>query len=102
MRKISLMVPAAITTMTCFAEPTAMTAASPGLQMTQRSGTQTTPSAAAKLKRLEKSSLATAACPSTVESVVHTAANAACLGKQRTLQELQPIADARDLGEPKN
>merc|ERR1719350_1365946 len=57
--------------------------------MTQRSGIQTTLSAAAKLKRLEKSSLAT------VESVVHTAANATCLGKQQTLQELQPIADAR-------
>jgi len=80
-----------------------MTAASPGPQMTQGSGTQTTLSAAAKLKRSEKSSLATAACLSTVESVVHTAANATCLGKQRTLQvlkELQPIADARDPGEP--
>ena len=76
-----------------------MTAASPGPQMTQRSGTQTMLSAAAKLKRLEKSSLATVACPSTVESVVHTAANATCLGKQLTLQELQPIADARDPGE---
>ena len=102
MRKISHTVPAAKTTMICFAELTAMTAASPGPQMTQRSGTQTTPSAAAKLKRSEKSSLATVACPSTVECVVHTAANATCLGRQRTLQvlkELQPIADARDPGE---
>jgi len=82
-----------------------MTAASPGPQMTQRSGTQTTLSADAKLNRLEKSSLATAACLSTVESVVHTAASATCLGKQRTLRvlkELQPIADARDPGEPEN
>merc|ERR1712051_178224 len=70
--------------------------------MTQRSGTQTTHSAAAKLKRLEKSSLATAACLSTVESVAHTAVNATCLGKQRTLQELQLIADARDPGEPED
>merc|ERR1711923_52394 len=102
-RKISHTAPAARTTMTCFAEPTAMTAASPGPQMTQRSGTQTMLSAAAKLKRSEKSSLATVVCLSTVASVVHTAANAACLGKQRTqqvLKELQPIADARDPGEP--
>jgi len=76
-----------------------MTAASPGPQMTQRSGTQTTPSAAAKLKKLEKSSLATVACPSTVECVAHTAANAICLGKQLILLELQLLADARDPGE---
>jgi len=79
-----------------------MTAASPGPQMTQRSGTQTMLSAVAKLKRSEKSSLATAACLSTVESVVHIAANATCLGRQRTqqeLKELQLIADARDPGE---
>merc|ERR1712051_285501 len=98
MRKISHTVPAARTTMICFAELTAMTAASPGPQMTQRSGTQTMLSAVAKLKRLEKSSLATAACLSIVESVARTAANAICLGKQRTLQvlkELQLIADAR-------
>merc|ERR1711923_643643 len=104
-RKISHTAPAARTTMTCFAEPTAMTAASPGPQMTQRSGTQTMLSAAAKLKRSEKSYLATAACLSTVESVVHTAANATCLGKQRTLRvlkELQPIADAREAGEPEH
>merc|ERR1712051_885562 len=102
MRKISHTVPAARTTMTCFAEPNAMTAASPGPQMSQRSGTQTMLSAAAKLKRSEKSSLAIAACLSIVESVVHTAANAICLGKQQTLQvlkELQQIADARDPGE---
>merc|ERR1712051_871384 len=102
MRKISRTVPAARTTMTCFAELTVMTAASPGPQMTQRSGTQTTHSADARLKRSEKSSLATAACLSTVESVVHIAANATCLGKQQTLQvlkELQLIADARDPGE---
>merc|ERR550539_1239050 len=99
MRKISHTVPAAKIIMTCFAEPTAMTAASLGPLMTQRSGTQTMLSAVAKLKRLEKSSLATAACLSTVENVAHTAANATCLGKQRTLlvlKELQPIADARD------
>merc|ERR1719242_1185566 len=100
MRRISHSAPAAKTTMTCFAEPTAMTAASPGPQMTQRNGTQTTLSAVAKLKRLEKSSLATVVCLSTVECVVHTAANATCLGKQQTLQELLPIADARDPGEP--
>merc|ERR1712051_348046 len=105
MRKISHTVPAARTTMICFAELTAMIAASLGPQMTQRSGTQTTRSVAAKLKRSKKSSLATAVCLSTVESVAHTAANATCLGKQRTLQvlkELQPIADARDPGEPEH
>merc|ERR1712051_946044 len=102
MRKISHTVPAARTTMICFAELTAMIAASLGQQMTQRSGTQTTLSAVAKLKRSEKSSLAIAACLSIVESVVHTAANVICLGKRRTLQvlkELQLIADARDPGE---
>merc|ERR1712051_369670 len=70
--------------------------------MTQRSGTLTMLSAVAKLKRSEKSSLATAVCLSTVESVVHTAVNAICLGRQRTLQvlkELQPIADARGPGD---
>merc|ERR1712062_806244 len=99
---ISHTVLAAKTTMICFVELTAMTVASPGPQMTQRSGTQTMLSAAAKLKRLEKSSLATVACPSTVECVAHTAANAICLGKQLTLQELQPIVDARDPGEPEH
>merc|ERR1712051_1072334 len=102
MRKISRTVPAARTTMTCFAELTAMTAASPGPQMTQRSGTQTMRSADARLKRSERSSLATAVCLSIVESVAHTAANATCLGKQRTLQVLKPIADARDPGEPEH
>ena len=76
-----------------------MTAASPGPQMTQRSGTQTTLSAAAKLKRSEKLSLEIAAQLLTVENVARTAVNATCLGKHQTLQEQLPIADARDPGE---
>ena len=96
------MVPAVLITTTCFVEQTAMTAASPGPQTTPRSGTQITLSAAARLKRSEKSSLETVAYLSTVEVVAHTAANATCHGKPQTLQALkerQPIADARDPGE---
>jgi len=102
MRKISLMVPAVLITTTCFVEQTAMTAASPGPQTTPRSGTQITLSAAARLKRSEKSSLETVAYLLTVEVVAHTAANATCHGKLQTLQALkerQPIADARDPGD---
>merc|ERR1712141_304302 len=98
-KKISPSVQAALTTTTCFAELTAMTAASPGPQMTQESGTPTTLSAAARLKRLEKLSLEIAARLLTVENVALTAANATCLGKHQTLQEQLPIADARDPGE---
>ena len=76
-----------------------MTAASPGPQMTQGSGTQTTLSAAARLRRSEKLSLEIAARLLTVENVARTAANATCLGKHQTLQEQLPIADARDPGE---
>ena len=96
------MVPAVLITTTCFVEQTAMTAASPGPQTTPRSGTQITLSAAARLKRSEKSSLETVAYLSTVEVVAHTAANATCHGKPQTLQALkerQPIADARDPGD---
>merc|ERR1719336_1536873 len=98
-KKILPSVQAALTTMTCFAELTAMTAASPGQQMTQGSGTQTTLSAASRLKRSEKLSLEIAAQLLTVENVARTAVNATCLGKLQTLQEQLPIADARDPGE---
>merc|ERR1711884_138820 len=94
--------PAALTTTTCFVEQTAMTAASLGPQTTPRSGTQITRSAAARLKRSEKSSLEKAAYRLTVEVVAHTAANATCHGKLQTLwvlKERQPIADAKDPGD---
>merc|ERR1719479_134500 len=87
------------TTTTCFVEPTVMTAASPGPPTTLRSGTLRMLSAAARLKRSEKSSLETAVRPLTVDHVAHIAVNAACPGRQQILQERQPIADARDPGE---
>merc|ERR1712038_2009770 len=91
---------AAPTTTICFVEPIAMTAASPGPRTTLRSGTLRMLSAAARLKRLEKSFLETAVRPLTVDYVAHIAVNATCLGRQQTLQERPPIADARDHGEP--
>merc|ERR1712038_521073 len=87
------------TTTICFVEPTAMTAASPGPQTTLRSGTLRMLSAAARPKRSEKLSLEIAVRLLTVDHVAHIAVNATCPGRQQTLQERQPIVDARDHGE---
>ena len=96
------MAPAARTTTICFVEPTAMTVASPGPLTTLRSGTLRMLSAAARLKRSEKLSLETAVRLLTVDHVALIAVNATCPGRQQTLQERQPIADARDHGEPEH
>merc|ERR1712038_363507 len=99
---ISPMAQAAPTTMTCSVEPTVMTVASLGPPTTLRSGTLRTLSAAARPKRSEKSSLETVVRLLTVDHVAHIAVNATCPGWQQTLQERQPIADARDPGEPEH
>merc|ERR1712038_1346243 len=79
--------------------PTAMTVASPGPPTTLRSGTLRMLFVAARLKRSEKSSLETAVRLLTADYVALIAVNATCPGRQQTLQERQPIADARDPGE---
>ena len=96
----SAMVLTASTSTTCNAELTAMTAASPGLRTTPRSGTPIRLFADARLSKSVRLSSATDALSLTQASVALIAVNATCHGRLLTLWEPREVPQPADASTP--